>query len=235
VLDFTSNSSVTVTVPTGLGAGCNIIVSQSGTGVVSFTASGTTLRQLAGTAATAGQYAKVFLYATTDSLWELSGQVAGSLAAGLSATLAENRFPALDGDVSNSAGDLTTALAAKFKTFIKSLTLLDPVAGDSGRVQLMFPTAVTITRVTCNTLTATSTATVNFEERGETTPGTTGTAVLSADLVADTNMQTSCASGCDVNTITNAGIAARVPLAFTISAVANAPAEVTCHIDGTVD
>jgi len=128
-----------------------------------------------------------------------------------------------------------TAASTDQLTWIRSVTLLDPVAGDSGRVQLMFPTAVTITRVTCNTLTATSTATVNFEERGETTPGTTGTAVLSADLVADTNMQTSCASGCDVNTITNAGIAARVPLAFTISAVANAPAEVTCHIDGTVD
>jgi hypothetical protein len=79
VIQFTSASAVTVTVPTGLGAGCNVIASQSGAGVVSFTASSTTLRQLAGTASTAGQHAKVSLYATTDSLWDLSGQLAGAV------------------------------------------------------------------------------------------------------------------------------------------------------------
>jgi hypothetical protein len=162
------------------------------------------------------------------------GNTSGTAAA-LSATLTEAREPAHDGDVTNSAGDLTLALAVKYRTGIKSIALFDPVAGDSGRVQLMFPTAVTLTRIACATKTSTSTVTLNFEKRAAATPDTSGTAVLSADLVADTNQQTACASGCDVNTIVSAGVAARIPLALTISAVANVPTDLRCHLEYSVD
>jgi hypothetical protein len=126
-------------------------------------------------------------------------------------------------------------LATKFKTYIKSISLFDPVAGDSGRIQMMFPVAVTITRIACATKTATSTVNLNLDERAAATPDTAGTDVLSAALVADTGQQTSCASGCDVDTITNASIAARVPLALTIASVANAPTDLRCHVEYTVD
>jgi hypothetical protein len=72
----------TVTVPTGLGAGFNVIVEQTGSGTVTFTGSGTTLHQLYGSASTAGQWAKVALYSDTDTVWQLSGNLTGVLAAG---------------------------------------------------------------------------------------------------------------------------------------------------------
>jgi hypothetical protein len=115
--------------------------------------------------------------------------------------------------------------------FAKSIGLFDPVAGDSGRIQFSFGQAVTILRVYCSTKTATSTVTLNLDERAEATPDTAGTNVLSADLVADTGTRTSCASGCDVNTITNAGIAANAPVALTIASVANAPTDLRCHVN----
>jgi hypothetical protein len=71
-----------VTVPTGLGAGFNVIVEQTGSGTVTFTGSGTTLYQLYGSASTAGQWAKVALYSDTDTVWQLSGNLTGVLAAG---------------------------------------------------------------------------------------------------------------------------------------------------------
>jgi len=142
--------------------------------------------------------------------------------------LLEAQHPAHDGDATSSAGDLTLALAAKFRTLTKSITLLDPVAGDSGSVQLVFGQAVTITRVWCSTKTATSTVTINLEERAEATPDTAGTEVLTSALVCDTDTQAS-------TTFSNAGIAARVPLALTIASVANAPAVVRVHLEHTID
>lgn len=109
----------------------------------------------------------------------------------------------------------------------KSITIFDPVTGDSGRAQIYFPTAVTITRIACSVKAATS-ATINFEERAEATPDTAGTAVMASDLVCDTDSaaQTS---------FTNAGIATRVPLALTISAVSGTPNTLRVHIEYTVD
>lgn len=91
----------------------------------------------------------------------------------------------------------------------------------------------TVTKVTCNT--DTGTATINIEERAGTTPNTAGTDILSADLVCDADGQTSCASGCDVNTITNAGLDANDALALMISAVASSPTKLRVTIIGTKD
>lgn len=119
-------------------------------------------------------------------------------------------------------------LSAAGKTFTQSFWLDTPVAGDSGRVQAMFPSAVTITRVACSTKLATSTVTLNFEERAAATPDTAGTAVLTSNLVCDTDEQAS-------TTFTNAGIASRVPLALTIASVANAPTDVRVYVEYTID
>jgi hypothetical protein len=121
------------------------------------------------------------------------------------------------------------------RTLTKSIWIDTPVVADSGRIQFMFPQAFTITRVACSTKLATSTVSINLDERAAATPDTAGTDVLSAVLVCDTNQQTSCASGCDVNTITNSGIATRVPVALTISAIANAPTDVRVYVEGTID
>jgi hypothetical protein len=77
VVQFTSSSAITATVPTGLGIGCNIIVEQAGTGTVSFSFSGTTPHQSSGSASTARQWAKALLYSDTDTVWQLSGDLTG--------------------------------------------------------------------------------------------------------------------------------------------------------------
>ena len=125
-------------------------------------------------------------------------------------------------------------LATANKTDTKSMVLFDPVTGDSGRIQWEPGKAITITRVYCSVKAATS-VTVNLNKRVETTPDTAGTDVLSAGLVCDTNAQTSCASGCDVATITSAGVTARQIAALTISAVTGTPDTLRVIAEYTVD
>jgi hypothetical protein len=91
----------------------------------------------------------------------------------------------------------------------------------------------TITRVWCNT--DKGTATINFEERVVTTPNTSGVDVLNAGLVCDTNSQSSCSSGCSVNTISNATIDQRDPVTLMVDSVATAPNVVRIHVEYTCD
>jgi len=110
---------------------------------------------------------------------------------------------------------------------IKSVTLFDPVAGDSGRVQLMFDEAVTITRVACSVKAATS-VTIQLDERAAATPDTAGTDVLTSSLACDTNEEVT-------TSFANAGIAARVPVALTISAVTGTPDTLRVHVSYVVN
>jgi hypothetical protein len=137
------------------------------------------------------------------------------------------QMPALTGDVTTSAGAVATALAAKYKTGIKSMTVFDPVTGDSGRVQFMFPNAVTITSISCSVKAATS-ATINLDERAFATPDTTGTSVLTSNLACDTDGATS-------TTFSNAGIAANVPVALLITAVSGTPDTLRVYVTYTID
>lgn len=155
----------------------------------------------------------------TGTAATLTGLVRGSASA---MTAAE-----LSGDATTSGSNAVT-LATKHKTETRSVTLLSPVAGDSGKHQLYFPTAITITRLVCATLTPASTVTMNWEERVEATPDTAGVAVLAANVVCDTNSEVSAA-------FANATIAARVPLALTIASVAGAPTTLRAHIEYTID
>jgi hypothetical protein len=109
----------------------------------------------------------------------------------------------------------------------KSITLIDPVAGDSGRVQLVFPAAVTIARVGCSVRGATSVS-INLEERSAAAPDTAGTAVMSSALVCDVDEASTA-------TFSNAGIAARAPLALTISMISGTPDTLRVFIEYTVD
>lgn len=109
----------------------------------------------------------------------------------------------------------------------KSINLPDPVTGDSGRFHILFDEAVTITRVACSVKAATS-VTIQLDERAAATPDTAGTNVLTSSLVCDTNEEVT-------TSFTNAGIAARVPLALVISAVTGTPDVVRVNISYTRD
>ena len=131
----------------------------------------------------------------------------------------------------NAGSNTNLVLSSDIQT--KSFTILTPTAADTNLVQMAFGKAITIVRVYCST--DAGTATMNLDERAEATPNTAGTNVLSADIVCDSGTRTSCASGCDVNTITNGTIAINVPLNIQVTSVATAPAVVRFHIDYTTD
>ena len=134
-----------------------------------------------------------------------------------------------------TAGTVTsTQLATANKTITKSITILDPTTGETNQVQWYWPAAVTLNRIACSTDAATS-VTINFDERAEATPNTAGVNTLSANLVCDTNSQTSCAAGCDVNTISDSGIAADVPHNLQIISVSGTVGAVRIHLRGTIN
>jgi len=109
----------------------------------------------------------------------------------------------------------------------KSITLIDPVAGDSGRVQLVFPAAVTITRIGCSVRGATSVS-INLDERTAAAPDAAGTPVMSSDLACGT-------SEAATTMFANAAIAGRAPLALTISAISGTPDTLRVFVEYTVD
>jgi len=142
-------------------------------------------------------------------------------------TYTAGRSLTLDGTTINADAELYT-------DNIFTFNLENPVTGDDGDFgHPGVAVAFTVTKVICNT--DTGTVTINIEERVSTTPNTAGTDILSTDLVCDSNRQSSCASGCDVNTITNAGIDAEDVLALMISAVADSPTKLRVTLIGTKD
>ncbi len=112
-------------------------------------------------------------------------------------------------------------------TGTKSITVFDPMAIDTGRIQIMFPAAVTITRIACS-VKAANTVSINLEERTAAAPDTAGTAVMGSALACDMDEAAS-------TTFSKAGIAARVPVALTIAAVSGSPDTLRVHIEYSVD
>jgi hypothetical protein len=129
-------------------------------------------------------------------------------------------------------GDAVDADAELYTTRI-NCGLESPVATDDDILQWEPAGAFTITEVACST--DTGTATINFNENVNTTPNTAGTAILNADIVCDTDRQSSCASGCDVNTISNAGITAGNLVSMVVTSVDSAPTKLRIHIKGVYD
>ena len=71
----TSGSAVTITVPSGLGAGFTVTVIQMGAGQVGFATSGTTINSFGTLTHTAGQYAGATLISTATDVFALSGNL----------------------------------------------------------------------------------------------------------------------------------------------------------------
>lgn len=118
------------------------------------------------------------------------------------------------------------ALDVEIYTGVKTIILNDPSTADDALAQLMWPTAVTITRVACST--DTGTATIQFDERTASTPNTGGTDVMTAQLVCDNDEQAT-------TTFDNAGIASRALMSLDVDAVASSPGVVRVHVEFTVD
>jgi hypothetical protein len=128
--------------------------------------------------------------------------------------IASNGLASYDGETVNF-NDLIT----------RECVFTNPVTGHSDVCQLKWPYAFTVTRIHCNTTTATSTADIEFEERAEATPNTAGTEVMGADLQCDTD-------GATDTTFSNASIAADSPMSLKITAVANAPTVLRVYVTG---
>jgi hypothetical protein len=73
VLTFDNASDITLTVPTGLGAGFNCLIVQLGAGQVTPTADGTTIHQQDSSTKTSGQYAVATLVAYAVDTFALAG------------------------------------------------------------------------------------------------------------------------------------------------------------------
>jgi len=74
IVAFSSNSAITLTVPTSLGSTFFCTIQQNGTGQITFTASGTTLRVYGGGTKTAGQYAMAVInFTPTTDTYNIQG------------------------------------------------------------------------------------------------------------------------------------------------------------------
>ncbi len=118
------------------------------------------------------------------------------------------------------------AADVELSTRMEIIAIPDPVDTDSGDVQLMFPTAVTITRIACST--DVGTVTIQFDERNSITPNSSGTDVMTAPLVCDSNQEAT-------SSFLNASIVDRVPMNLDIDAVASSPTKARIFVEYTID
>lgn len=75
VVAFNNANAVTLTIPSGLGAGFNVTIVQLGLGLVTPTASSTTIHQRLSLTKSAGQYAYMSLLASSADTFILSGDL----------------------------------------------------------------------------------------------------------------------------------------------------------------
>lgn len=75
IITFTTATAVTLTVPTGLGAGCVFGVLELGAGNITPTASSTTINQRLSLTKTAGQYALIWMTAYAADTFVLTGDL----------------------------------------------------------------------------------------------------------------------------------------------------------------
>lgn len=75
IINFTTNSAVTLTVPSGLPVGFNCMVVQNGSGQITFTQSGTTIYNRNSFTKTAGLYSIVTVLSTSNNIFITSGEM----------------------------------------------------------------------------------------------------------------------------------------------------------------
>jgi hypothetical protein len=110
----------------------------------------------------------------------------------------------------------------------KDISILLPTTGDTNKAQMQFFAAATLTKVSCSTLGASSTATIQLDKRAEATPNTAGTDALTSTLVCDTDRQST-------TSFSSAAVAANQVLNLQITATANAPEVVRIHVHARLD
>ncbi len=219
---FTNVSTGTNTTGTlTCGTGCGITVSGTGTN------NATAINGISPAALATG----IVKNTTTTGVFTIAAAGTDYMSPGASGTAVNAaQMPALTGDITTSAGAVATALATKHKTFTKSFILFDPVAGDSGRILWEEAVAMTVTRVYCNVIGATSIA-INLYKQSEASPegGTGGTKVVTSDLT--------CTTGAIVNTTTfsSATVAAHTPVALTLGTPSGTPNTLRVFVDYTKD
>jgi hypothetical protein len=131
------------------------------------------------------------------------------------------------GSADISDGAVTTAKASSaLRDDVKNITILAPTTGDTNKVQLQWPAAVTLQKIGCST--DTGTVSIHFDKRSETTPNTAGTDALSAALVCDTDRQVT-------TTFSSAGVAANQVLNLQIASASGSPAVVRIHVLARLD
>lgn len=161
--------------------------------------------------------------ATYPSLTELS-YVKGVTSAIQTQLNAKDAVTTAGRNLTRSTNDY--GLDVEIYTDTRSVVLTDPSVDDDAAVQIIWPTAVTVTRIACST--DTGTATIQFDERSASTPNSAGTDVMTAQLVCDNDEQAT-------TSFTNAGIASRAPMSLDVDAVASAPGTVRIHVEYTID
>lgn len=140
----------------------------------------------------------------------------------------------ISADTNLTAGDHLTLtdddidLDTEIKTQIKSIVVSasSEITATTTVAQMMFPTAITITRVSCST--DVGTAVIQGDERAAATPNTGGTDVLTSTLTCDSDEQAT-------TSFANASIASRVPLNFDIDSVATAPRRLRINVEFTIN
>ncbi len=111
-------------------------------------------------------------------------------------------------------------------TDTKSFALLDPTTSETNLIQLKLAQAATLLRVSCST--NTGTASIQFDERVESTPNSAGTNMLTATLVCDSDTEVT-------TSFSNATIDATDPMNLQITATASSPGVLRVHIDYEYD
>jgi hypothetical protein len=107
-----------------------------------------------------------------------------------------------------------------------SWAISDPTTADSANLQWLAPRTATIVQVDCST--DTGTVTLQLDERAKTTPNSAGADVMTAQLVCDSDNETTV-------DFDNAGIAAGALLNLDIDAVASSPTKVRIHIEYSIN
>jgi len=119
-------------------------------------------------------------------------------------------------------------LAVANKQLTKSIPIFDPTTALTNKVQFYWAAAVTLQEVTCSSLPAASTVTIQLDERAEATPNMAGTNSLTASLVCDDTSETTTA-------FADSAIAAEVPHNLQIISVAGTPTAVRIHIRAQIN
>lgn len=161
--------------------------------------------------------------ATQDECTEITGCVPSALTTvdiSANTNLAAGRSLTLSGDSVEADAELYTDQQGAYVS--------DPAAGDFNNI-FWFMNDITVTYVWCKT--DTGTVTLNIEDGSDND-------ILTADIVCDSDGQTSCASGCDVNTIngTYDNITGKTEDGdLSITSVATSPTELSIYVGFTKD